>query len=441
MTVKKSPKIITSFALVITIVFSFFYCYSFDADFSVSASQVIETGVYNIYSSLSATKVADAKNGSTNEGTNIQLYDANSTVAQIYRIVPMIDNYYAIQMASTYDMVLTVEGKGNSGCNVKLSSFTGSDSQLWEFISTGSQGEYYIVSKSGQYLDVSMGHTDNGTNIQVYEKNQTASQKWKLKKNYDAEKAISYALKYTDDSAEMEGTYNSEYNIYKYPNQLGYGGYDCTNYISQCAYAGGMLETNNWKRVLRGTTKNKVSENNVWFKASGYYNYLKNLGYQTERVNNDYSNIHKGDLVFLSGDDGTESSIHHGTICTKVENGITYYSAHSCWRKNYPYNKSSGTWYVVHMSFCNTENSIKIFSNSSASSANKTYTISSTSGAKVRINAGTSASQVGGLAKGSVITYDKTESKDGYTWYHIVSVDAKSGSWGTSYEGNWIAGV
>lgn len=436
MEVKKSSKIITSFALVITIVFSFFYCCSFNA----SAGQLIETGIYNIYSSLSTTKVVDAKNGSTNEGTNIQLYDANATVAQIYRLVPMIDNYYAIQMASTYDKVLTVEGKGDSGSNVKLSSFTGSDSQLWEFISIGNQDEYYIVSKSGQYLDVSMGRTDNETNIQVYEKNQTASQRWKLKKNYDAEKAISYALKYTDDSAEMEGTYNSEYNIYKYPNQIGYGGYDCTNYISQCAYTGGMLETNNWKRVLRGTTKYKVSENNVWFKANGYYNYLKNLGYQTEKVNNNYSNIHKGDLVFLAGDNGKESSIYHGTICTKVENGITYYSAHSCWRKNYPYNKSGGTWYVVHMSFCNTENSIKTFSNNSASIASKTYTISSISGAKIRTNAGTSASQVGGIAKGSIVTYDKTESKDGYTWYHIVSVDAKNGSWG-EYIGNWVAGV
>lgn len=72
--------------------------------------------------------------------------------------------------------------------------------------------------------------------------------------------------------------------------------------------------------------------------------------------------------------------------------------------------------------------------------SNKTYTIRSTSGAKVRKSASLSGGQVGGLAKGSVVTYDKTASANGYTWYHIVSVNAKSGSWG-SYNGYWVANV
>lgn len=73
-------------------------------------------------------------------------------------------------------------------------------------------------------------------------------------------------------------------------------------------------------------------------------------------------------------------------------------------------------------------------------SSNKTYTIRSSSGAKVRKSESLSGSQVGGLAKGSVVTYDQTANANGYTWYHIVSVDAKSGSWG-SYNGYWVANV
>lgn len=83
---------------------------------------------------------------------------------------------------------------------------------------------------------------------------------------------------------------------------------------------------------------------------------------------------------------------------------------------------------------------IKSGSNNVSSTSNNTYTITATSGAKVRTNSGISASQVGGLAKGSIVTYDKTETKEGYTWYHIVSVDAKNGSWG-EYTGNWVAGI
>ena len=69
-----------------------------------------------------------------------------------------------------------------------------------------------------------------------------------------------------------------------------------------------------------------------------------------------------------------------------------------------------------------------------------TYTIKSTSGAKVRTGAGTGYGQTGGLAKGSVVTYDQTKTANGFTWYHIVSVKTTSGSWG-SFNGYWVASV
>ena len=76
----------------------------------------------------------------------------------------------------------------------------------------------------------------------------------------------------------------------------------------------------------------------------------------------------------------------------------------------------------------------------STPSYSNSYTIKSSSGAKVRAGAGTSYSQKGGLAKGSVVYYDRTASANGYIWYHITSVSAKSGSWG-SYVGYWVANV
>lgn len=68
------------------------------------------------------------------------------------------------------------------------------------------------------------------------------------------------------------------------------------------------------------------------------------------------------------------------------------------------------------------------------------YTIQSSSGAYVRSAAGTSKSVVGGLAKGSVVKYDRSVQANGYTWIHITSVSAKSGSWG-KYTGYWVACV
>ena len=78
--------------------------------------------------------------------------------------------------------------------------------------------------------------------------------------------------------------------------------------------------------------------------------------------------------------------------------------------------------------------------NSTSTTVSTTYTIKSSSGAKVRTGAGTSYGQTGGLAKGSVVAYDQTKKANGYTWYHIVSVKSTSGSWG-SFKGYWVAGV
>ena len=78
--------------------------------------------------------------------------------------------------------------------------------------------------------------------------------------------------------------------------------------------------------------------------------------------------------------------------------------------------------------------------NSTSTTVSTTYTIKSSSGAKVRTGAGTSYGQMGGLAKGSVVAYDQTKKANGYTWYHIVFVKSTSGSWG-SFKGYWVAGV
>ncbi|WP_024861702.1 S-layer homology domain-containing protein [Ruminococcus flavefaciens] len=67
------------------------------------------------------------------------------------------------------------------------------------------------------------------------------------------------------------------------------------------------------------------------------------------------------------------------------------------------------------------------------------YIIKSSNGAKVRNSASISGTQIGALAKSSVVTYDQSVTENGYIWYHIISVDAPNGSW-DNYSG-WVANV
>lgn len=328
--------------------------------YAASAANIAD-GAYTIYSSLGTTKVIDIKDRSTANGNNVQLYDANATTAQVLYVKHISNGYYAIVMAGAQNKALDIHGgSGYSGANVEIYTYHGGDNQLWKFVPTGNANEYYIVSKSGGfYLDVSGGNTTNSTNIQVYSGNQSKAQRWKLKENYNVSKAVDYALKYTDSSAAMTGTYNSkDYNMYKKEYNITYRGYDCTNYASQCLYAGGLIETSGWGRVTKGKSVNDVKGGVTWVQAASLYPYLKDLGYHTENVKSDLSNIHLGDIVFFDFDgNGTGD---HATICTNVANGKPKYSAHSSWRKNFAYSVShwknseypNGKAYVIHMSFC-----------------------------------------------------------------------------------------
>ncbi len=333
-----------------------------------AAEHNIPDGFYTIYSSLGNNKVADLQNRSTVNGSNIQLYEANASVAQIYYICHVRDGYYKIVLAGAQNKAFDIHGgTAYSGANVEIYDYHGGDNQLWEFIPTGNPGEYYIVSKSGGfYLDVSGAGTSNGTNIQVYKGNKSKAQRWVLKENYNVSKAITYAQKWTDNSGTAEGHYNSgEYNRYTEKTGLieqifgyfqGNNGYDCTNFVSQCLYDGGMITTSNWGRVAKGMKPDDVQGGLTWVRARALYPYLQDLGYPTEEVRSDLSNIHLGDIVFF--DSNGDGIAGHATICTDVSGGIPKYCAHSNWRRNFAYDSSGwygetgGKAYVVHMSFC-----------------------------------------------------------------------------------------
>lgn len=251
--------------------------------------------------------------------------------------------------------------------------------------------------------------------------------------SYNVNNAVSYAQKYTDSSGGMSGKYNSsQYNIYKYPNPPAYLGYDCANFVSQCLYAGGLRESNAWRRVTRGQNYKNVKGGVAWVNAPELFKYLKSQGFSYEVVKSDLSNIHKGDVVFM--DFENDGSVNHSTICTGKSGKTPYYCAHSSWRKNYNYSTSQwrgGKAYVVHMSNCKAPTTTK-------APALKCYTVAPSNGITVRTNAGTSYSKVGSVSKGSKIYYTQTKKANGYTWAKIEKGTYKSGTWGKT-TGYWIA--
>lgn len=117
---------------------------------------------------------ADVDNAGTKDGTNVQLYAANGTNAQTWRLVDLGNGYYAIQskLSTTCKCLDVAGGRAVSGTNVQLYSWNQSNAQQWKLVDAGG-GYYYICSRLNPNLclDVSNGSSANGANLQVYTRN------------------------------------------------------------------------------------------------------------------------------------------------------------------------------------------------------------------------------------------------------------------------------
>lgn len=138
--------------------------------------QTVNDGYYFIRTGLHNYKYLDVLGGYMADGTNVQLYDANYTLAQKWYVKYVSDGYYAILADKDQNYALTVTDTMIDMDNIYIQAFNNLDNQLWMIRSNG-DGSYGILSKNGKYLDVYAKSTNNGTNIQVYSENLDINQK------------------------------------------------------------------------------------------------------------------------------------------------------------------------------------------------------------------------------------------------------------------------
>ena len=320
-------------------------------DIKTNYKQPLTSGYcYYISPACATDKVLDVSGWGKNKDTNIQIWSKGYTKNQRWQAIYYGNGYYYF-IDHHSKLVLDVHGGlALNEKNISTWSKNKSNAQLFRLISAGN-GYYYIQSKlnPSYYVDISGGLNANGINVQLYQANYSNAQKFKFTPVLNVDAAVSYAQKYTDNSGDYKGYYNTEYNIYKPVNPLAYRGYDCTNYVSQCLYAGGLNSTEKWAPVHRGEDCKKVKGGITWVGVTDLFSYLKDQGFECEKVNNNLSNIYKGDVVFLAKNG---ESVTHATICTGFYEGKPIYCGHSKWRKNFKYdvNEWGNKSYVIHMS-------------------------------------------------------------------------------------------
>lgn len=157
--------------------------FKFEKVQAVKSEKTIEEGVYYISSALSNNKVLTIADGRTSNAVNLHIESKIGKQCQKFR-VSYDNNLKAYTITAFHsDKVLDVSGAGQTnGTNVQQYSKNKTKAQQW-IIKKTSDGYYSIISKCNYlYLDLSGASTRNGNNIQVYEPNNTKAQKFKFQK-------------------------------------------------------------------------------------------------------------------------------------------------------------------------------------------------------------------------------------------------------------------
>lgn len=123
-------------------------------------------------------------------GRDVDVYHANYTNAQKWKLEKKGDYYIIRSMTGKKDKVLDVyDGKAVHTGSVQVYPANGTDAQLWTIVKLSGKwsGYYEIAPKKNSKirLDVYGGSTEDLTKVWLYESNNTAAQKWLIVDNED----------------------------------------------------------------------------------------------------------------------------------------------------------------------------------------------------------------------------------------------------------------
>ena len=144
-----------------------------------------------IASACNDTFVLDVENGKSTNGTRILLRKKSTGKAQKFTFIKYegasLNGQYFIRSGSNSNFVVDVSGgKFRNGSNIQLYKANKSVAQKFTLKHIASCDCYNIVSYNSNFsIDVKNGSKANGANIWIYKNNSTAAQRWYIVKGMD----------------------------------------------------------------------------------------------------------------------------------------------------------------------------------------------------------------------------------------------------------------
>ena len=151
---------------------------------------VLADGTYTISTLLNSNYVLDVKDGHTNNGANIQLYENNDTAAQQFNVSHDSQGYVTFTNVKSGKVLDLSDAVVKNGGNIQQYKSNGTRAQKW-IVKRDGDG-YIIISalNSNYVLDLHNAVVNNHRNIQLYSYNGTNAQRWNITKYVSKEQRI-----------------------------------------------------------------------------------------------------------------------------------------------------------------------------------------------------------------------------------------------------------
>ena len=145
----------------------------------------IAEGYYTIHTAVDTAYVLDIYGGYYASGTNVQLYKANGSGAQVFKVTPIGDGLYTIINAKSGCALDVYGGHTTDGTNVWQYKANGSDAQKWKIVkdSEGNVKIFTLLGDGSLCLDLAGGIATNTRNIQIYTDNGSKAQNFIFKES------------------------------------------------------------------------------------------------------------------------------------------------------------------------------------------------------------------------------------------------------------------
>ena len=147
---------------------------------AVNPAQSIPDGDYAIRLARDFRYVAGVKDASDQNDANVELQKISGEANQKWSVKHLGNGYYSIR-AKHSGMALNLYGNYSTGyANVLQHPFADGDAASMWMLKDAGDGTFYLVSKSGRFLDVYNGTFVSGSNIGGWAGNSSDAQKFKL---------------------------------------------------------------------------------------------------------------------------------------------------------------------------------------------------------------------------------------------------------------------